>query len=345
MSFKKKIAILESQQEEIKTARKAIRKDGKLKKKNRNILYNLDNVLRRELDASPYQTIVTPGGLWIDYEPDLKKGKVERFYNEKVTEPFAKKYVRPDKIAMQNYMNDEFQVIYGEDHIATIEYTKFVEDKVSDDEKDSGLGFGNGIGKNWGGSLTDIPKSSMIQCRYYGYEENSKYSNQVHASSFAYKAGDKKLKKIGEEKAKSKYNWQLVNYDTYGNDKDLKGKGYMMYVLFYQEYLDKNDTSPAPEDVWTSYFGSKINIKGSDGNSYFVTWTKHLKMDLRTIVGNNKLFTQYLVYETAAGWLLAMEDYGPDKVLKIGGIPARNIKVWNKDDPEDVAYDGPIGEL
>jgi hypothetical protein len=341
MAFKNKLLLIEQSQNKIKSDREGIKKLGKKKKRNRHILHNIINSIRLELDTSPYQTILTPGGLWIDYEPDLKKGKVERFYNERVNEPFSKKYVTPNKKVMQMFMDDEFKVKLNDVHMATIEFTKFKEEDINKPDEGEGGKYGNGIGKDWDGNLFKLPPKGIIQARYYGYEPNPEYSNKVHKSTFAYKPGSKQLEEIGKKIANSIYDWKLVSYDTYGSNEANKGKGLVFYVVFYQDFLDKHDTTPAPEDIWTAYFGNKINIHDKSGKSYFVTWDTYKGLHRRTIDGNSKLFTQYLIFDYTYQWTESIEKFGFEPLSKIGGIPLQNIKLYSEKDPEDIVYDGP----
>lgn len=136
MSIKKQIAVIGEISDKIKADRKMIKYSRLLKKRNRHLLENFDTLLRRELDTSLYQTIVTPGGLWIDYDPDYKLGKVKKYEDELVGEPFAKQYLKPDKEALQEDMDDDFKIITDQGHIATIEYTQFKEEEEGKKPKD-----------------------------------------------------------------------------------------------------------------------------------------------------------------------------------------------------------------
>ena len=341
MAFKNKLLLIEQAQRKIASDRESVKKLGQQKKRNSNLLHNITNSIRVELDTSPYQTIITPGGLWIDYEPDLKKGKVEKFYNERVNEPFSKKYVKPDKEAMQLFMDEEFKVIFNEVHMATIEFTKFKEKDVNEPDEKEGGKFGSGIGRDWDGNLSKPPARGIIQARYYGYTPNPDYSTRVFRSSFPYKPGSKQLDDFAKEIAGSKYNWKLISYDAFGSNEDKKGKGLVFYVLFYQDYIDKNDTTAAPEKIWTTHYGYKINIRDDAGKTYFVQWDTYKGLHRRIIKGNSKLFTQYLIQDYTYSWTRSIEKFGFDAVSEIGGIPLQNIKLYSEKDPKDVVYDGP----
>jgi hypothetical protein len=136
MNIKKQIAVIDEISDKIKAKREDIKKIRLTKKKNRHLLENLLTILRRELDTSINQTIITPGGLWIDYDDDYKLGKVKKYRHDLVAEPFAKKYLKPNKEALQRDMNEDFKIITDQGHIATIEYTKFKEEKDADKPKD-----------------------------------------------------------------------------------------------------------------------------------------------------------------------------------------------------------------
>lgn len=202
MAFKNKLLLIEQSQKKIKSDRESIKKLGQTKKRNRNILHNITNSIRMELDTSPYQTIVTPGGLWIDYEPDLKKGKVEKFYNERVNEPFSKKYVKPDKEVMQLFMDDEFKVKLNEIHMATIEFTKFKEKDINEPDEGEGGEFGNGIGRDWDGNLSKPPAKGIIQARYY---ETTAVPEKIWNTHYGYRIN------IFDDAGKSYF----VEWDTY----------------------------------------------------------------------------------------------------------------------------------
>lgn len=351
MAFKNKLLLIEQSQKKIKSDRESIKKLGQTKKRNRNILHNITNSIRMELDTSPYQTIVTPGGLWIDYEPDLKKGKVEKFYNERVNEPFSKKYVKPDKEVMQLFMDDEFKVKLNEIHMATIEFTKFKEKDINEPDEGEGGEFGNGIGRDWDGNLSKPPAKGIIQARYFDYVPDPKYSNLVYRQSPPVKPGSSELKKLTEEKAKSKYDWKLVSYDSLGTNKNNKGKGYVFYVLFYQDYLDKNDTSASPEEIWeiaerfTGHYGFRMSIKDKGGKSYVLKWDRHKVMSRTRIDSDGKLFSQYLIQDSVFAWTRMIEKFGFEIVSHMNKIPLKNVKIFNEDDPNDIVYDGPPEDL
>ena len=279
MTLSLRIRNIETIKKELANARKGISKLGKIKKKHRNILHNIDNVLRRELDTSPYQTILTSGGLWIDYDPDLKKGKVKKYHDNLVKEPFSKLYTKPNKKAMQESMNEDFKVMFGESHIATIEYTKFKEEDLEKEEKPSIFGEGK---DRWKPTLSmeGAPKGSMIRAYYYAH-------NRVD---------EKRFKNLAEGR----------NFNAY-HDRD----HFERIVVFHMK-----------------------------GTRYYFKGVK---------------FPQYRFLVSAGKWFITVEKYGErlftmNPSLRKDGdptkdIPLREVKIFNKDDPDDVAYDGPFEDL
>ena len=121
----------------------------------------------------------------------------------------------------------------------------------------------------------------------------------------------------------------------------MKGKGLVYYVVFYQEFLDKNDTSASPEEIWKAHYGHKINIHDNEGKSYFVQWDTYKGLHRRIIEGNSKLFPQYLIQDYTYQWTKSIEKNGFEAVGHINGIPLQNIKLYSEKDPNDIVYDGP----
>jgi hypothetical protein len=280
MTLSLRIHNIETIKTELANARKDISKLGKIKKKHRNILHNIDNVLRRELDTSPYQTILTPGGLWIDYDPDLKKGKVKKYYDDLVKEPFSKLYTKPNKEAMQQAMNEDFKVMFGDSHVATIEYTKFKEEDLEKEKKPSIFGEGKNRWKPTLG-MEEAPKGSIIRAYYYANE----------------RVDEKRFEDLSKN----------PNYDDDTRD-------YFKRIEVY--YMN----------------GLRYEFKGIN-------------------------LPQFRIFASAGDWFEALEEFG-DEVFKMypslrkrkGGyqlnyIPLQEVKIYNRDDPDDVAYDGPIDEL
>ena len=351
MSFRQRIEILESQQDEIKNARKAIKKEGKIKKRNRNILHNIDNVLRRELDTSPYQTIVTPGGLWIDYESDLKKGKVERFYNEKINEPFSKKYLKPNKDVMQEYMDDDFNVIYNEQHVATIEYTKFKEQDIPKEEKPSIFGRGKNRWKpNIG--MEGAPKNSVIKAYYSGFATDGDFSRQVYRYRSFGSNNDKKLADI-LERANSgwKKGYKIVPYEPWGFNENFMNKNYKLVILTWGDFIPQLSLSRVDE---------KKAKPGDIENKNRSTRIAGLRAQRYKYRDRNH--SQYVLVTSAASWMSKLERSRDELFTsverttveqKVDGksvdyhrwIPISYIQIYNKDDPDDIAYDGPFEDL
>lgn len=357
MTLSLRIRNIETIKTELANARKGISKLGKIKKKHRNILHNLDNVLRRELDTSPYQTILTPGGLWIDYDPDLKKGKVKKYYDELVKEPFAKLYTKPNKDAMQQAMNEDFKVMFGDEHVATIEYTKFKEEDLEKEKKPSIFGQGK---SRWKPTLSmeDAPKGSVIRAYYYGYETDGNFARQVwNAASFPKKAEHlyEKLERINKGRFN---NYRILPYDDWGYRDDLIGEGLSIIILTWAQYLEYLNISRVDEKRFEAL--SKKHNYDDYTRDYFKRVESFYMNGLRYYFKGISM-PQYRIFASAGDWLEAVEEFGEklfrmDPVSKkqregkgmvsyLQYIPLKEVKIYNRDDPEDVAYDGPIDKL
>jgi hypothetical protein len=351
MTLSLRIHNIETIKTELANARKGISKLGKIKKKHRNILHNIDNVLRRELDTSPYQTILTPGGLWIDYDPDLKKGKVKKYHDNLVKEPFAKLYTKPNKEAMQQAMNEDFKVMFGESHVATIEYTKFKEEEIPKEEKPSIFGRGKDRWKpNIG--MEGAPKNSVIKAYYSGFATDGDFSRQIYSYRSFGSNNDKKLADI-LERANSGWRkgYKIVPYEPWGLNEDYMNRNYKLVILTWGDFIPQlslsrvDETKAKPGDIENENIS--VKIAGLPAKRYKYRDRNH---------------DQYVLLTSAASWMLTVER-SRDKLFtsverttviqKENGkrvdyhrwIPISYIQIYNKDDPDDIAYDGPFEDL
>ena len=349
MTLSLRIRNIEAIKTELANARKGINKLGKIKKKHRNILHNIDNVLRRELDTSPYQTILTPGGLWIDYDPDLKKGKVKKYHDNLVKDPFAKLYTKPNKEAMQQAMNEDFKVMFGESHVATIEYTKFKEVEIEKEEKPSIFGRGKDRWKPTLG-MQGAPKQSVIKAYYSGFATDGDFSRQIYTYASRGSNNDNELARI-LKRANSgwKKGFKIVPYEPWGFNQNYINRNYKLVILTWADFISQlnlsrvDETKVDPSDIWVK----SVTIA-------------HLPA--KRFKYRNRNEYQYVLLISAGAWLSMME-HAPHKLLtsverttvsqKENGkrvtyhrwMPISYIQIYNKDDPEDIAYDGPFEDL
>ena len=165
------IALLDTMRETILQARKGISKSRRLRLAKKKQVVNLRTRIRRELDSAPLQTIIS-NGLFIDYDPNYKNARFKKYFPDEINEPFNINYTKPDKLTMSQYADEDAKVIYLNEHVATLEYTKYIVEDISKDEKDKDKDKGTGTINSAQGlddALSDLLPTDTLEIDYYGW--------------------------------------------------------------------------------------------------------------------------------------------------------------------------------
>lgn len=179
------IALLDTMRETILQARKKIAKSRRIKLARKKQVANLKTRIRRELDSTPMQTIIS-NGLFIDYDPNYKRAKFKKYFPDEINEPFNINYTKPDKLIMSQYADQDAKVIYLNEHVATLEYTKYIVEDIDDGPTIKDGEFGD---ENWGNSYR-IPDAdsgvNFIEVDWYGrvFEGNQAMTPYIYYGRF-----------------------------------------------------------------------------------------------------------------------------------------------------------------
>lgn len=336
MGIKKEIEKKEEIEEQLKEKRKELKVPKKKKELKKVTAENIETRIRKALDTSPNQSVIS-GGLFIDYAPDLSIGKVKKYREDEIKEPFIKLYQEPDKELMQTYMNPEFKVIYEGKYVADIVYTQYVE--ITDPDKygfgDGGFGFKDykvPTHTDWGPVKVKIFWAGL---NLLGDPENTVMANtktfnsEQEVADYLKSDEGKEFKEMGHKVSKASEFFKDGNEDNYVVWRSWGQERELIKIKSREELGTTKGTG--------DFYGikSKVWYESSNYEEVVVTgagWNKRVEQIGMTDINKTSVLTRNQLI-------------GPGKYKKvIEYVPIASIHVYalNKEEEEKDLYKGPI---